>query len=99
LTQEEVAKVMAVSRAKVIRLLAAARDHGIVRIRIDAKGSDQLALERGWSTSTAERAVVAPAPADKSAVAAVVGHATGPTLRTTSATGCHWASVGESRSA
>ena len=78
LTQEEVAKVMAVSRAKVIRLLAAARDHGIVRIRIDAKGSDQLALERRLADAYGlSEAVVAPAPTDKSAVAAVVGHATG----------------------
>jgi len=54
LTPEEVARVMAVSRAKVIRVLAAARDHGMVRLRIEAKGSDQLALERrlvGWSRS------------------------------------------------
>jgi DNA-binding transcriptional regulator LsrR (DeoR family) len=78
LTQEEVATAMAVSRAKVIRLLAAARDRGIVRIRIDAKGSDQLALERRLVEKyRLTEAVVAPAPADKAAVAAVVGHATG----------------------
>lgn len=78
LTQEEVAKVMAVSRAKVIRLLAAARDRGIVRIKIDATGSDQLALERRLVDAYGlSEAVVAPAPIDKSAVAAVVGHATG----------------------
>ena len=44
LTQEEVANAMGVSRAKVIRLLAGARDHGIVHIQIEAKGSEQLAL-------------------------------------------------------
>jgi len=78
LTQEEVANAMAVSRAKVIRLLAAAREHGIVRIRIDAKGSDQLALERRLvETYRLTEAVVAPSPVDKMAVAAVVGHATG----------------------
>jgi len=78
LTQEEVANAMAVSRAKVIRLLAAAREHGIVRIRIDAKGSDQLALERRLvETYRLTEAVVAPSPVDKMAVTAVVGHATG----------------------
>jgi DNA-binding transcriptional regulator LsrR (DeoR family) len=78
LTQEDVAASMGVSRAKVIRLLAGARDHGIVHIRIEAKGSEQLALERRLvETFKLSEAVVAPAPVDPSAVAAVVGHATG----------------------
>jgi DNA-binding transcriptional regulator LsrR (DeoR family) len=78
LTQEDVAKSMDVSRAKVIRLLAGARDHGIVHIRIEAKGSEQLALERRLVESFGlAEAVVAPSPADPTAVAAVVGHATG----------------------
>src|SRR6186713_2885894 len=78
LTQEDVATSMGVSRAKVIRLLAGARDHGIVHIRIEAKGSEQLALERRLiETFGLSEAVVAPAPADTSAIAAVVGHATG----------------------
>ena len=78
LTQEEVAKAMAVSRAKVIRLLAGARDQGIVHIQIAAKGSEQLALERRLVAAFGlSEAVVAPAPTDPSAVAAVVGHATG----------------------
>ena len=78
LTQEEVAKSMGVSRAKVIRLLAAARDHGIVHIQIEAKGSEQLALERRLiEIYGLSEAVVAPTPTDASAVAAVVGHATG----------------------
>lgn len=84
LTQEEVAKSMGVSRAKVIRLLAAARDHGVVHIRIEAKGSDQLALERRLVEAFGlSEAVVAPAPADPSAVAAVVGQATGTWLADT----------------
>jgi len=78
LTQEEVANAMGVSRAKVIRLLAGARDHGIVHIQIEAKGSEQLALERRLiAVYGLSEAVVAPAPTDPSAVAAVVGHATG----------------------
>ena len=46
LTQEQIARAMKISRAKVIRLLAAARDSGVVRIRIDAKAGEQVALER-----------------------------------------------------
>ncbi|MGH8850855.1 MAG: hypothetical protein ACREYD_07665, partial [Casimicrobiaceae bacterium] len=46
LTQEQIARFMNISRAKVIRLLAAARDGGIVRIRIEGRASDQIALER-----------------------------------------------------
>ncbi len=68
LTQEEIARAMKVSRAKVIRLLAAARDSGIVRIRIDAKGSEQLALERRLVRDCGLReAVVTPSPTGDSA--------------------------------
>jgi DNA-binding transcriptional regulator LsrR (DeoR family) len=78
LTQEQIARAMKVSRAKVIRLLSAARESGIVRIRIDAKGSEQLALERRLIGALGlTEAVVAPAPTDEGATAAVVGHAAG----------------------
>src|SRR5207248_2157401 len=78
LTQAEIARVMKVSRAKVIRLLAAARDGGVVRIRIDAKGSQQLALERQLiETYRLSEAIVAPAPASDAAAPAVVGQAVG----------------------
>ena len=78
LTQQEIARVLNVSRAKVIRLLAAARDSGVVRIRIDARGSEQMALERRLVRAfDLTEAIVAPAPVDDSAVAAVVGQAAG----------------------
>src|SRR2546430_8509702 len=78
LTQEKVARVMKVSRAKVIRLLAAARDSGVVRIRIDTKGSEQMALERRLIRELGlHEAVVVPSPADDAATAAVVGQAAG----------------------
>ncbi len=78
LTQEQTAQQMKISRAKVIRLLAAAREGGIVRIRIDPRGSAQVALERRLIAAFGlAEAVVVPAPADESAVAAVVGHAAG----------------------
>jgi DNA-binding transcriptional regulator LsrR (DeoR family) len=78
LTQAEIARAMKVSRAKVIRLLAAARDSGIVRIHIDAKGSEQLALERKLTREYGlKEAVVTPSPVDEAATAAVVGQAAG----------------------
>lgn len=78
LTQLQISRVMKTSRAKVIRLLGGARDSGIVRIRIDAKGSEQIALERQLiSRYGLHEAVVVPAPANHEEVAAVVGHAAG----------------------
>ncbi|MEO5701965.1 MAG: sugar-binding transcriptional regulator [Casimicrobiaceae bacterium] len=78
LTQQEVARVMKISRAKVIRLLAGAREQGVVRIRIDAKGPTQLVLEQQLIKAyKLSEVIVAPAPADEGALAAVVGHAVG----------------------
>lgn len=76
LTQEQVSRVLAISRAKVVRLLQAAREEGIVKIRVGAKSGEQIALER----RLVERfglgeALVSPSPADNAQVAAVVGHA------------------------
>src|SRR5947209_5805442 len=78
LTQAEIARELKLSRAKVIRLLAAARDTGVVRIRIDARGSEQMALERRLVREfDLVEAIVAPAPAKEAAVSAVVGYAAG----------------------
>lgn len=78
LTQAQIARALAVSRAKVIRLLAAARESGVVRIRIDARGSEQIALERALGRAFGlDEAVVVPAPVDEAATAAVVGLAAG----------------------
>jgi DNA-binding transcriptional regulator LsrR (DeoR family) len=78
MTQEQVARFMKISRAKVIRLLAGARDGGIVRIRIESRGSEQIALERRLIAKFGlAEVVVVPAPADDAEVATVVGHAAG----------------------
>jgi DNA-binding transcriptional regulator LsrR (DeoR family) len=78
MTQLQIARLMRISRAKVIGLLAAARNSGLVRIRIDAKSSAQLALERRLVERFAlQEAVVVPAPAREADVARVVGHAAG----------------------
>jgi len=78
LTQEEIARAMKISRARVIRLLAGARESGVVRIHIDAKAGEQIALERQLiSAFGLSEAVVVPSPVDNTAVAAMVGQATG----------------------
>jgi DNA-binding transcriptional regulator LsrR (DeoR family) len=78
MTQEQIARSMNISRAKVIRLLASARDNGIVRIRIDDRASEQIALERQLvATFGLTDAIVVPAPADEADIATVVGHAAG----------------------
>ena len=78
LTQEQIAQSMHVSRAKVIRLLASARETGVVRITIDAKGTPQLALERDLARAFGlKEAIVAPSPVDAGAVDAIVGEAAG----------------------
>jgi DNA-binding transcriptional regulator LsrR (DeoR family) len=82
LTQAQIARALALSRAKVIRLLAAARESGVVRIRIDARGSEQIALERRLCHAFGlDEATVVPAPVDEAATAAVVGLAAGTYLR------------------
>jgi DNA-binding transcriptional regulator LsrR (DeoR family) len=69
---------MNISRAKVIRLLASARDNGIVRIRIEDRASEQVALERQLVAAFGlADAIVVPAPADEADITTVVGHAAG----------------------
>ena len=66
MTQEQIARFMNISRAKVIRLLASARDNGIVRIRIEDRASEQVALERQLVAAFGlADAIVVPAPADE----------------------------------
>jgi DNA-binding transcriptional regulator LsrR (DeoR family) len=78
MTQEQIARFMNISRAKVIRLLASARDNGIVRIRIEDRASEQIALERKLvATFGLADAVVVPAPAATTEITSVVGHAAG----------------------
>jgi len=78
LTQAQIARSLKISRAKVIRLLSAARESGVVRIRIDANSSKQIALERQLSREfDLNKVVVVPSPTSDTATAAVVGQAAG----------------------
>ena len=78
LTQVQIARLMRISRARVIGLLAAARDSGLVSVRVNAKGAAQVELERGLvERFSLQDAIVVPSPASESQVARVVGHAVG----------------------
>src|SRR6476646_8944802 len=81
MTQEQIARFMNISRAKVIRLLASARDNGIVRIRIEARASEQIALERKLVAAYGlADAMVVPAPAAATEITTECGHAGGTDL-------------------
>ncbi len=78
LTQEQIAEALGLSRIKVIRTLAAARNEGLVKIRIDARSARQAGLERGLVTALGlDEAVVVPAARDPANVSSLVGYATG----------------------
>ena len=95
LTQAQVAAALRVSRAKVVRMLAAAREDGVVRIRVGAKGAAQVALERALIARFGlADAIVAPAPQGEASVAEVVGAAAatwlGEHMRDGTALGVGW---------
>lgn len=78
LTQEQIAEALGLSRIKVIRMLAAARSEGLVKIRIDARSTRQVMLERGLVTTLGlAEAVVVPAARDAASVSSLVGYAAG----------------------
>lgn len=78
LTQEQIAEALGLSRVKVIRMLAAARNDGLVKIRIDARSARQAGLERGLVTTLGlQEAVVVPAARDPASVSSLVGYAAG----------------------
>lgn len=78
LTQEQVADALGLSRIKVIRMLAAARAEGVVRIRIDARSAAQVGLERRVAKALAlEEVIVVPTARDAASIPALVGYAAG----------------------
>jgi DNA-binding transcriptional regulator LsrR (DeoR family) len=78
LTQAQIARLMNVTRARVISLLADAREAGLVRVRIDASATDQVTLQGALVQRFGLReAVVVPRAASASHVSARVGHAVG----------------------
>lgn len=78
LTQDAVAQSLGITRARVLRMLAACREDGTVQIRVTTKLSGCVEFERRLEQKyQLERAVVIPKPQDYSKVNAIVGAATG----------------------
>jgi len=78
LTQDAVARALRLSRAKVLRLLVAARDEGLVRIAIDAPAATRAALEARLVERFGLRAAhVVEAGGDRGDAAQRVGQAAG----------------------
>ena len=78
LTQDAVAQSLGITRARVLRMLAACREDGTVQIRVTTQLSGCVDLERKLEQRyRLERAVVVPKPQDASKVSAILGAATG----------------------
>lgn len=79
LTQEQVAQQLGISRIKAFRLLAATREDGTVQISINAQAEPLLRLQRALEKHLGlfEAVVVPSSDQSETAIAAVVGHATG----------------------
>ena len=76
LTQEAISRTLAVSRAKVVRLLHSAREEGLVTIRVGGRGGERVALERRLVERFGlAEAVVVPSAAEDREVAARIGDA------------------------
>ncbi len=81
MTQDAVAQSLGLTRARVLRMLQAAREDGTVQIRVTAQLSQCVELERKLERQyKLERAVVIPKPQDDSKVEAIIGAATGALL-------------------
>ncbi|SMX37951.1 sugar-binding transcriptional regulator [Maliponia aquimaris] len=74
MTQDEVAQRVGLNRARVLRILANARNDGSVQIRVTTKEAKCVELERRleqvWGL---ERAIVVPTPADVTRIPAIIG--------------------------
>jgi DNA-binding transcriptional regulator LsrR (DeoR family) len=77
LTQQRIARVLRVSRTKVVRLLAAARTNGIVSIEVGGSGGEEVALERRLIDRFALDEARVVAGADERAAAIALAQAAG----------------------
>lgn len=78
MTQDAVASKLGLTRQRVLKILANARQDGTVQVRVTTTLSACVALERQLSaTFGIQRCVVIPAPADESQLARLLGAATG----------------------
>jgi DNA-binding transcriptional regulator LsrR (DeoR family) len=78
LTQAEIGERLGLTRARVNRMLAEARESGLVRISLNSSLAECVALEQALRQKCNLRdAVVVPTPADPDTATAVVGMAAG----------------------
>ena len=74
LTQDQIAAELGLTRVRVLKLLLAARQSGMVQIRVTSQLSHCIELERGiekkWGV---ERAIVIPKPMDETKTSALIG--------------------------
>lgn len=78
LTQDKISETLGLSRSRVLRILAASRQNGLVQIRVTNKLSHCVALERALEqTYGLERAIVIPTPQDAGATNQLIGAALG----------------------
>jgi DNA-binding transcriptional regulator LsrR (DeoR family) len=81
LTQAQIGKTLGVNRIRVNRLLAEAREQGLVQIRITGRLSECVALEERLKQRFGlAGAIVVPTPPDQDAVPDVIGSAAGVAL-------------------
>lgn len=74
MTQDEISKTLGLSRSRVLRLLANARQSGIVQIRVTTKLSYCVELERALERRYGlERAIVIPKPQNGNATQEIIG--------------------------
>ena len=78
MTQDEISKVLGLSRSRVLRVLATARQSGMVQIRVTTKLSHCIELERELESKYGlESAIVVPKPQDPAATGNIIGSVLG----------------------
>jgi DNA-binding transcriptional regulator LsrR (DeoR family) len=74
MTQDEIAKLLSLSRSRVLRFLANSRQSGLVQIRVTSKLSYCVELERQLESKyKLERAIVVPKPQNAAATHEIIG--------------------------
>jgi DNA-binding transcriptional regulator LsrR (DeoR family) len=74
MTQDQISKTLGVSRSRVLRLISASRQSGIVQIRVTTKLSRCVELERALESSyKLERAIVIPKPQNSLMTSELIG--------------------------
>ncbi len=78
LTQDQVAQELGMTRTRVLRMLAAAREDGTVQIRVQSKNSHCVELERELERKFGlERAIVVPMPQKPDMIPEIIGSVLG----------------------